>query len=1425
MAVTLRIYDLFEHLQRDGALDGLRLSLSDEGSSIEPVPTAEKKVLYSSLNSANSPSSEHSEVLNIYGRKWKLAVQPVASYLSNSERRAPLLIGLTGGGISILLGLMIGVLGRDRFRAVERLAVTSEALQDSESRFHAIFSGMHDGVLLAEVQTRRLVDANPAMCAMLGYERNDLLSLVLEDLHPKSDLELVADTVEKQARGDSVVAQNVPVLRKDASIFIADISVADIELNGVRYLARFFRDITERQALQQSVVDTQLMLYESIASIDQGFTLYDENDRLVLCNEAYRDFYSTSRDLIVPGASFESIVRTGALRGQYPAAAGRVDAWVKERVGLHQAGDGCEFEQRLDDGRWLLVVEHRTPSGFIVGNRIDITGRKLTELALRKRTEKYLALLKNASDGIHILDTEGRVIEASDAFCAMLGYSQSEVIGMHASQWDAKFTAEELKSVISNQFLNTSRTEFETQHRRKDGSIIDVEVSGSALELDGSRALFNSSRDISQRKRLHAQLVDAEASFRQLVEQSPMAIHIVEPDGKTALVNRAWETLWGLPLQALAGYNILHDHQLIEKGVMPGLLRVFAGESVLPIVIDYDRGATPEVDYSQTGRLTLKTTAFPTKNSSGHVRSVVLIQEDISASVKSEEQIRKLAQAVEQSPESIVIADLDARIEYVNEAFVRTSGYSREEAIGQNPRLLRSGKTPIAAYQSLWQAITKGETWKGEFCNKRKDGSEFVEFAIVTPLRQADGTISHYVAVKEDITEKKRLAEELDQHRHHLEKLVAARERHLKIILNGMPGMVSYWDQGQINRFANPAYREWMGLAAEQIEGRSLREVFGERIYGLARPMIEAALLGQEQSFERGFLRPEGPKSVRVARIHYIPDRDGDTVVGFFVMAFDIDELKTAKEAAQAASLAKSEFLANMSHEIRTPMNGVVGMAEILQETELQPGQRRMLSTIHESALALLRILNDILDFSKIEAGKLQVESVPTHLSTVLESVPQLLRNIASARNVQVSMLIDANLPQWIQTDPTRLRQILMNLLGNAVKFTAVSEGRYATVLLKAEPCRLRNGQDGMRLSVIDNGIGMSEEAQAKLFQPFTQASDSTARHFGGTGLGLSITQRLVGLMRGRIEVRSKLGEGSEFMVELPLIESEPGRLPAQEAAPTVQHGSAPSVAQALAQNQLILLAEDNETNRDVMGEQLRLLGYAAEVAQDGAQALKMWRRGRYALLLTDCNMPHMDGFALTAAIRLAEPEGTRLPIVAVTANAMQGEAERCHERGMDDYMSKPLRLSELAKMLVKWLPPARSPEAQTVPAPGSAEGSAAQDMAPTSGAIWDASALTRLIGPNPVMQRSVIDKFLINAPQRVAAILPAQTAGRLTIVAHEAHTLKSAANTVGAMALGELCHALESAAKAGSETECLDLTQRLEPALAAACALMKNNI
>ena len=624
--------------------------------------------------------------------------------------------------------------------------------------------------------------------------------------------------------------------------------------------------------------------------------------------------------------------------------------------------------------------------------------------------------------------------------------------------------------------------------------------------------------------------------------------------------------------------------------------------------------------------------------------------------------------------------------------------------------------------------------------------------------------------------------------------------------------------------------------------------------------------------------------------------------------------LKIATFEAEKADRTKSEFLATMSHEIRTPMNGVIGMIDVLQQSSLNGAQLEMTNIIHDSAFALLAVINDILDFSKIEANKLDVESIPMSVSDVVESACDNLAQMALAKQVDLTLFVDPAIPTAVLGDPGRLRQILINLTTNAIKFSTGPKrtGRVSVRVLLKEHTTERVM---LTFRVTDNGIGMDPATRARLFNAFTQADTSTTRNFGGTGLGLAISAQLSNLMGGDIEVDSRPGEGSVFSLNLPFVlgsepserarnpnlidalpclvmtsaagladdlavylraeqalvsraadlagaltwmQAHPGGLcvvvetadpdpvlaslrAAARAQPekgwhflclrsgqrrkprTDQTGlvtvdgnllnrktflraaaiaagraeepgwdnlpaeacttAAPiSREQARLQGSLILVAEDNEYNQKVILQQLMLLGRTADIANNGQEALARWQGGAYALLITDLHMPLMDGYELTAAIRAAELGKPRLPIIAFTANALKGEAERCKAIGMDDYLSKPVQLAELKAMLKKWQPVVFS-----VPIAG-------QPLA------VDVRVLAASVGDDAAVNQAFLTDFHTCARQIGQDIHTACRAGDALAAGDLAHQLKSAARSVGALALGELCATLELAGKAGDE-------------------------
>ncbi len=775
--------------------------------------------------------------------------------------------------------------------------------------------------------------------------------------------------------------------------------------------------------------------------------------------------------------------------------------------------------------------------------------------------------------------------------------------------------------------------------------------------------------------------------------------------------------------------------------------------------------------------------------------------------------------------------------------------------------------------------------------------------------------------------------------------LIAARngERRLRVIMDQIPVTVSYIDADLRYRYINRAQRQWLGKDEAEVVDRPVREVVGDAVFADIAPRLRQALAGEEVPLERQRTDRQGNPVWHSGR--HMPDVDDQgQAVGVYTVFFDVTqramaeqqlrqreqellqreaELRQAKDAAENASRAKSEFLANMSHEIRTPMNGVLGLTELLLETPLDAQQRPFVETVRSSGESLLQIINDILDFSKIEAGKLETEQLDYDLYQTVEDVVQLLAPRAHAKSLELACRIDERLPKALRGDPYRVRQVLTNLVGNALKFTDTGEVLVDVMLQDAQT---------LRFSVHDTGIGIRPEVRERLFRAFEQADGSTTRRYGGTGLGLAICKHLVELMGGTIGVDSTPGDGSTFWFTLPVVAAEqapavpmPGRLGARNVLvvddnatnreilehhlvafgmrcamaadgfealelmlQAVQDGDPFDIAlvdmkmprmdgielaaavraeqrlrdthlvlvtslhstdelararaagidaylskpvkrqelfRALAQllgeavpevpavadrgQELrllarVLLAEDNGVNQVVARNMLKALGCDHVIVKNGAEALAAVQQGGFDLVLMDCQMPVMDGFAATRAIRQWEADtgtGSRLPVVALTANALVGDAQTCLDSGMDDHLAKPYTRHQLRSMLVRWLPPALVECSGEAP-----DGASAKPDSRST--LLDQAALDniRAIDEDGSVLDEVIQMFLDEVPEQLDALHAAQAAGDLPALGATAHAMKSASFNVGAKALGELCRRLEKQAKAGDAAGLGDL-------------------
>lgn len=799
------------------------------------------------------------------------------------------------------------------------------------------------------------------------------------------------------------------------------------------------------------------------------------------------------------------------------------------------------------------------------------------------------------------------------------------------------------------------------------------------------------------------------------------------------------------------------------------------------------------------------------------IQGFFVLLTDITAIKQGEEQLKLSDAALKAISQGVLIADASRNIISVNPPLLAITGFSAEEFIGRNCSFLQGPMSSPETINAIRNALNSGKEFNGEIINYRKDGNSFWNDLSISPVFNENGVLTNFIGITRDITERKNSEKEK----------LNKQEQLLGMINTAMDAIVSADAQFNIILF-NPAAEKLFGYSAKNILGQPIECLLPTDLAnGHREEMIQFARNKEKPRQMKG--RSVRPVVARHQQGHDFPaeiaisylENNGEPI--FTAMIRDLterklldealmqfaatlelrviertQELEAAKRQAENANQAKSVFLANMSHEIRTPLNSVLGMAHLAQLTELTPKQRDYLQKITLSGTLLLDLINDILDFSKIEAGKLDLNTVDFNLSDLIHHISGLIQHKATEKGLMLNIQIDKNTPLALHGDDLRIKQVLLNLLSNSIKFTDSG-----SITLIVHPYK---DDYTLQFSIIDTGIGIAPEVQKLLFQSFQQADNSITRKYGGSGLGLAISRQLVQLMGGELSMKSESGKGSEFTFHIVLKKAE--MTPSAFEIPDKVKNN-----ELFFKDKLILLADDHIFNQQIGSELLELKGAKVILANNGKEAVQLAQQYHFDAILMDVQMPEMDGITASQILR-KNPDYDAVPIIAMTANISAEYRQRCSQAGMNHFIGKPVQAEKLYLALMMCF---RQQTELELPSSASTK-----NIAPSSEGQWiNQQELQSMLGEEITRQRKYCERFSDAMKNGLATIDDALANNQLDLIKTECHRLKAIANTVGALPLGELLAKLEKNEHTSEELK--QAIAQLKLHVQHSCAALKN--
>ncbi|MFZ4462968.1 MAG: PAS domain S-box protein [Bacteroidales bacterium] len=1138
-------------------------------------------------------------------------------------------------------GRVTGITGVTR--NVTDQAIAEEALKNSEERYKLLFENSNDGIVVTN--EKFMVFANRKMHAMIGLE-HDLYTTEYASLIDPEDKQKVLESYY------SLVISNIPIQKIQARFNLPTGESKWFELNAVNIVwdgkpaaLSFLADITEQKRVSDSLREREEMLTAIASSVQDGICMVDADGNIVYWNKAAENIFGYTNDeikdinlneLISPKSEDDSqLIFIDFIR----KAEGKLVAEnITEIAGKHKDGHSLELEVAMST---LNLNEN----WFAVGLLRDISSRNANQHLLVESEARFRMLFNNSPVGVLHIDSNGIILSMNDRLVKMFDFPLDKVIGLNVN------------TLPDKQLVKACMDVLEGKPGLFEGVYTSI-FSGKGVEILGKFSpIFDEEgkvlggvgivEDVTTDKLAERELKESRERFEKSFYSSPAAMSIVEKEtNKIVDVNDAWCKLLDYEHDAVIGCDRYDFVRLSEETKIRISNELEEKHSIREMEVTFINKSDERV----IGLLSVEEYEI------GGKPFILNTMMDITERESAIDELLKLSRAVEQSPVSIVITDLEAIIEYVNPKACEISGYLSKELIGKNPKLLSAGTTSPEEYERMYKVINAGGIWHGEFHNKTKTGEDFWESVSISPVINDEGDMTHYIAIKEDITERKRIQRSLRES-----------EERYRSMFSGNP-LPMYIIDVETQRFLE------VNHATEIEYGYSSAEFLEMCMEDIKMPEMDQIQdlegkedLNSQKLNQSKHIRKDG-SAVDIELIsHTIVSQNGKQLR--LVLEKNITEklnaeraLMKAKNLAEASDQLKTSFLNNISHEVRTPLNGIMGGVSLIADPDLTEDDRKdIYDIINQSTDRLIQTITDFMDISLLTSGNMEKYLKNVNLTLLLSKVYQRFHVAATAKGIDFKLNIPENSESsLLETDEELVFKSLCQLVSNAVKFT-----NKGSITLGYKVNR-----NELEFFVADTGIGISDDAQIRVFDSFSQEDNSSVRKFEGTGLGLAIVKGIATMLGGKVMLESLKGKGSVFSFIIPA-----GRLAHIET--TV----AEVITPIRTEQPVILIAEDDESNFFVLEIVIKkTMGARVIRAVNGIEAIEYCRNNpAITLVLMDIKMPEIDGLEATGIIKKFRPD---LPIIAITAYAMTGDEHKALSAGCDDYLAKPISMKALVAKL-----------------------------------------------------------------------------------------------------------------------------------------------